>query len=289
MLSARTRDSLTLGPWRRRRRMARLLADLDRIDLGRARIPRQRGDVVRRVMAALVALALVGTVGLLVAHKQFGITLTAHGLHRAKPLGTPPRVPTGVGSFRYVRTQPGSDQPVAYDPCKPIEYVVNGALAPTGADSLLRQALRQVSAATGLVFVAKGSTDRLPHENRFALSPARRPVLIAWTTPEVVPGLRGAVAGLGGSTAVPVDSTRFREYVTGEIALDTPQLRQVLSRSNGAPEVRAIIMHELGHVVGLAHVDDPHELMYRENVGQRTFGPGDREGLAALGSGHCFG
>jgi hypothetical protein len=53
--------------------------------------------------------------------------------------------------------------------------------------------------------------------------------------------------------------------------------------------VRAIVMHELGHVVGLAHVDDRGELMYADSVGQKTFGPGDLTGLGALGRGRCTG
>ena len=35
-------------------------------------------------------------------------------------------------------------------------------------------------------------------------------------------------------------------------------------------------------------VDDTAELMYADNVGLLEFGPGDREGLAALGRGRCF-
>ena len=69
--------------------------------------------------------------------------------------------------------------------------------------------------------------------------------------------------------------------------LDSPQLAEVLSRPNGRSLVRAIVMHELGHVVGLGHVKDPGELMYEGNVGRLGFGPGDREGLAALGRGRC--
>jgi hypothetical protein len=33
---------------------------------------------------------------------------------------------------------------------------------------------------------------------------------------------------------------------------------------------------------------DPGELMHADNVGRLALGPGDREGLAALGSGRCF-
>lgn len=46
-------------------------------------------------------------------------------------------------------------------------------------------------------------------------------------------------------------------------------------------------MHELAHVVGLDHVDDPTQLMYAENSGQLDFGAGDRAGLALLGTGEC--
>jgi len=46
-------------------------------------------------------------------------------------------------------------------------------------------------------------------------------------------------------------------------------------------------MHELGHVVGLAHVHDPAQIMFNDNIGQTDLGDGDRRGLAALGAGPC--
>ena len=48
-----------------------------------------------------------------------------------------------------------------------------------------------------------------------------------------------------------------------------------------------MITHELGHVLGLAHVDDPRQLMFAENLGTTTLADGDRRGLAALGAGAC--
>jgi hypothetical protein len=57
---------------------------------------------------------------------------------------------------------------------------------------------------------------------------------------------------------------------------------------DGRAAARAIVMHELGHLVGLQHVAAPDQLMYERNVGQHDFGSGDREGLRQLGLGPCF-
>jgi|SRR5919106_456138 hypothetical protein len=66
--------------------------------------------------------------------------------------------------------------------------------------------------------------------------------------------------------------------MTGTVALDAPQLTHLMAFPRGANAVRAIVVHELGHLVGLAHMDDPSELMYDDNVGRLALGPGDREG-----------
>lgn len=268
--------------------MNRLLAQLDREDartFGRRRSP---GDLRRRVVAVVVALVLAATLTTVVGHRLFGLSITAQGLQRRTPLGRPPVVPHGVGSFEFTATQPHSAQPVTYDPCRAIHYVANESLAPSGGRELVAEAVQTISLATGLQFVSDGTTDELPRQRDLGLAHQAAPVLITWTTPELVHELAGRVAGLGGSAAVTDELTRTQRYVTGQVALDAPQLSRVIQRPSGPDQVRAIVIHELGHLVGLAHVDDPRELMYAENVGQTSLGPGDREGLAALGSGHCF-
>ena len=55
----------------------------------------------------------------------------------------------------------------------------------------------------------------------------------------------------------------------------------------GSADGDKLIAHELAHVVGLGHVSEPMELMFGDNSGQVELGPGDREGLARVGSVPC--
>lgn len=62
-----------------------------------------------------------------------------------------------------------------------------------------------------------------------------------------------------------------------------------MCRSNSWAQGPAIVMHELGHMVGLAHVDSQAELMAGDNhSGITDFGPGDPAGLGKLGAGPCL-
>jgi len=206
------------------------------------------------------------------------------------PAATPATTPEGY-AFRAV--QQGSGDPVAWDPCRPIAVVVAGADAtPDGAVGLLEEALAEVGAATGFEIEVEGRTDEPPAVERELVQPARygdrwAPVLVAWTDPEAVPALEGDVGGLGGSTAVAAPAGT-EVYVSGTLLLDGPQMRESLRVVGGRDQVRSVLLHELGHVVGLAHVDDPEQLMYPEGQpGASGYAAGDRAGLARLGEGPC--
>jgi len=210
------------------------------------------------------------------------------------PLGTP-RAGTGSAAFELQESPKAGQQLVAYDPCRPVHYVVRPDNALAGGDTLIREAVAAASQASGLQFVYDGTTAEAPTDDRQVFQPDRygkrwAPVLIAWSTPAETPALAGDVAGLGGSGYAQAAGQPLLPLVlaAGQVRLDAPDLADIVaSRPHGAAEVRAIIMHELGHVLGLDHVKDPTQLMYAENMGVTDFAAGDRAGLALLGTGTC--
>jgi hypothetical protein len=213
---------------------------------------------------------------------------------RARPLGTPGPSVSSSTAYVFMGTIAGAGgQPVSWDPCRPIHLVVNSAEAPPGADKLLREAADAVSSATGLQFVFEGSTTETPTTKRPQIATSTygnrwSPVLVAWTDPSVVTRLAGEVAGLAGPSGAPYYTATQNHWVSGSVNLDGPDFRTILRRPDGWASARAIVMHEFGHLVGLRHVNDPDQLMYPTNLGQREFGAGDREGLRRLGLGSCF-
>lgn len=208
---------------------------------------------------------------------------------RVRPAVPIPAAPSSE-HYSFMQTQDGTD-PVRFDPCRAIHYVVREVPGVGGAGrEAVSRAVTQVSLATGLAFVFDGFTDEAPSEDRGTGSGGRssawKPVLIAWSDPSETAELEGDTAGLGGGAAVRGTDGRLT-YVSGSVTLDAPALTPDLGTAEGAAAVQAVIAHELAHVVGAGHADSPDELMAAQNRGQTGFGPGDRYVLAVLGNGEC--
>lgn len=207
------------------------------------------------------------------------------------PLGTPADVAPG-GVHAFLQTQPGRPgQPVAWDPCREIRYEVNPDGAPGSDDDVVAdvvEAVEVVSALTGLQFDYLGETDRRPSWEANLVPRGRsEPVLIAWADEDEVAELEGDVAGVGGAVSQRAPAGGWRRYVTGQVTLDRDVYEFLADEADGEARGRAILLHELGHLVGLDHVDSPAELMYADEVGLLDFGTGDRNGLVRLGKGQC--
>lgn len=207
------------------------------------------------------------------------------------PLGTPADVAPG-GKHAFLQTQPGHPRrPVAWDPCREIRYEVNPDGAPGGdedAVAFVQEAVEVVSGLTGLQFDYRGETDRRPSWEANLVPRGRsEPVLIAWATEDEVDELDGDVAGVGGAVSQQAPGGGWRRYVTGQVTLDSDVYEILEDEGDGEARGRAILLHELGHLVGLDHVDSPAELMFADEVGLLDFGAGDRNGLVRLGKGQC--
>lgn len=200
-----------------------------------------------------------------------------------------PPPPAGTDGYEPMLTEAGTI--AAYDPCRPLHLVVNLESAPPTAAAILADAVAMVGPAAGLRIVVDGPTDEVAQDERPAVDRARygnrwSPALVAWTTPGRVTHLEGDTVGIGGSVAVR-DRLGRPHNVTGIVHLDGPDLSRIASRQGGHTLAVAIVAHELIHLLGLSHTDDPSQLMHAENGGQTALGDGDRRGLAALADVPC--
>ncbi len=203
-------------------------------------------------------------------------------------LPAPARV-DGSGGFTVLAQHGG--HPVTWDPCEPIHFVVRPENQIPGGRVLLDRAITEISKDTGLYFSDDGTTTEAPTPSRNPYQPTRygknwAPVLISWSNESEYPGLAGDVVGLAGP--ISVDGLQARN-VTGEVVFDAPDLAKIEQAPQGSTYVYDVLLHELGHLVGLGHVDDAGSIM--NPVAQRPlagYSEGDLRGLATLGSGRCF-
>ncbi|HET6563119.1 MAG TPA: matrixin family metalloprotease, partial [Marmoricola sp.] len=106
-----------------------------------------------------------------------------------------------------------------------------------------------------------------------------------------VPTCRRAAEDVGDPAATHVRTDgRGGHLVSGVVAVDADDLGGT-GRDAGRLRLRMLLLHELGHLVGLGHVENPHLVMHEYVVPASDEAPahryGDRLGLAAAGSGPC--
>jgi hypothetical protein len=277
--------AMPTGPRRRRRRLPR-------------GGPRRWGRAI--LVGSVLAVLAVGAAIDLRLGVPFLPELTSSSGGEARPSAgqeegdAPPPVVTSSTSMSYafLAMQPDGSGPVTWSPCRPIHWVESGDdVATIGGHTQLVRAFDDIAAATGLRFVYDGVTDEPGDWDRPAFQPDRygdrwAPVLVAWAHRRDLPDLDKDAIAAAKPEAVSTPSGDIA-MVTGQVRIDVDELDSLIIAGH-LELVRGTLTHELGHLVGLDHVDDPTQLMYPvAQPGRDRLAAGDLAGLALVGQGPC--
>lgn len=191
-----------------------------------------------------------------------------------EPPASTTSVATGTG-FAYSALR-DDGTPVRWNSCEPVVWTTRPS-DPAWFVDLVERALRATTPHVGLEFRRVPPVATSIQEGRaMAIDGEWAPVLFTLATRDEATWLGDDDLGL----AVPVSVGG--QYVTAQLVFGSWHELGV-GFEDAATQWGGTVLHEIGHLVGLGHVDDAGQLMTpRAGHGPATWGDGDLQGLAGL-------
>ncbi|MET1011846.1 MAG: matrixin family metalloprotease, partial [Actinomycetota bacterium] len=231
-----------------------------------------------RLFAAFIATSLVAVI--------LGVLAVGAVLRGPSPVGADAGGPTAVpsattspspsasptvrakvdGAFKFLERVGGA--PVRWNPCETISYAVNADGATSSIKPDLHEALARVTRATQIEFVSAGTTEetflRAYQRMHYRGVIRNAELIIIWVDHGDYQAIlrrlhdpRPSIAFAKTMAGLYADQD---QYFGGIIVMDAEATSQ---RGFGHSYAHgSVLLHELGHIMGLDHVKDPDQLMY---------------------------
>jgi len=237
-----------------------------------------------------------------------GSVLTMSALALSLVVASPATAPAVASSSGYsIATQrlpDGRTMIARWNPCQTITYRVNATLASSTSSGRVaaihdvQGAFARASAATGLNFRYAGSTTQIPvntSQSSWYGRETSAEIVVAWVNQKT--SIRTNLLGtVGGRYAAGTGGYAYKYWKVGSspwvgatgrgfVVIDAAQNRSFKPGFGSGATRGALLMHEIGHSLGLLHVGATAEVMYPTVLprSRTAYAPGDLAGLHRLG------
>lgn len=200
----------------------------------------------------------------------------------------------------------GKQHRVRWNPCQPtVTYAVNPRLASktsagrASAVADVLEAFRRVENRTGIDFSYAGRTEEIPRNSREVSWSSRQKaaeIVVAWVDQSRAKTRSNLMTNSGSGYGSGVGGWMMRAWTDSDGHWQTAIGRGFVVINSGHNKIYragygsgltrgALLLHEIGHAMGLGHVGTTHELMYPTMLDREfsKYRDGDRTGLRKVG------